>query len=275
MTTTKLKSRKHGNCDCAIDEPAIKVVRKTTLGYGEKSGQHRNISQTNDLTLKKHERFELSSVRFYNQSLKEATKLSEKLRLSVEVLTFTANIIYRLKDDLSYRQFDKHALAVACLFVASRQALQARSLSEILKATTVKRKYAMRLLTRITRRADIKYRSVGSVYQYIELFCHRLRCNVCFGFQSLAETLAKRIDESNIVGSPQPPVLAAISVYIVAEFYQLQITVEDVIAVSSVSKSTILGHYSKLVAKLNEMSIKRERAEHYDSHVQVCMDFKK
>lgn len=146
-------------------------------------------------------------------AFKEISQMAERLNLPKSISDHANLLFKQVYETKNLRGRSNDAVSTACLYMACRQEGVPRTFKEVCAVTRVSKKDVGKVFKKILKTLETNVASV-SVEDFMTRFCANL--NLDISVQQLANTVARRALNLNLVSGRSPVSVAAAAIYMAA-----------------------------------------------------------
>ncbi|KAL7671915.1 hypothetical protein ACOME3_006817 [Neoechinorhynchus agilis] len=190
------------------------------------------------------------SVRTLLTRRKEVQNLAALLKIPNSIIEKAEYLIKHVGENKGLNGRGQNTLICSCIYIACRQAGEARTLKEICAVAKASKRDVGRCYKQIM--ASMKQTlTLVNYEEYLPRYCSLL--NLSLEIRLLAIHFSKRSVQLNIVGGRSPQTVAAACIYLATRVYDQRIPVAQICDVVLVSPSTVCLTFKSLVNHIQHL----------------------
>ncbi|VUZ55205.1 unnamed protein product [Hymenolepis diminuta] len=183
-------------------------------------------------------------------AFKEIGQMAERLNLPKSISDHANMLFKQVHEAKTLRGRSNEAVCTACLYMACRQEGVPRTFKEVCAVTRVAKKDVGKVFKKIVKGMETDIASV-SVEDFMTRFCANL--NLDIAVQQLANTVARRALNLNLVSGRSPVSVAAAAIYMAALALGCRKEKKEIGDVAGCAEATITCTYRAMLPKAVEL----------------------
>lgn len=233
----------------AAENPLLEGSDLTTMIAGISSTDSRQLDDQGK-PLYRNRRNISGSDRAVLAACREISQMAERLNLPKTISDRANRLFGQVYATRNLRGRSNDAVSTACLYMACRQEGVPRTFKEVCAVSRVSKKEIGKVFKKILKILETNVQSV-TVEDFMSRFCANLNLNITV--QRVANIVARRALNLNLVSGRSPVSVAAASIYMAAVALGCRKEKREIGEVAGCAEATITGAYRAMHARAAEL----------------------